>query len=346
MLYNACLNSSSSPSVASFAALVRTTGDRPMLDTLQSLALQSLKCVPVVIVHGDAETYARVKRNCDESSAGSSAVVLHANHTDRKRGYPINVGLDYCLEQLPGADFLFLLDDDDIVYPFFTRVLAAAFLASQADVVYAASNRREPGQPASSSWDLQPVYHLLRHNFITSNSYAIRLEALRKSGLRMTEELEYGEDWQFLIRMLEAGFRFHPISMTLSEFRLYHDGDSTHRRDLQLWTEIDQTIRRDVNTRSFPVPGADLVTLVNKTMDSTVATSAQPTPPTPLPTVAESTSPPSLDSSVADEALVTSLRDRIFALENSLSWRWTAPVRSVVGALQRLRGPDSRAQKS
>jgi hypothetical protein len=83
------------------------------------------------------------------------------------------------------------------------------------------------------------------------------------------------------------------------------------------------------------------VTLVNNRTNSRVAQSVPLAPPS----AAQSTSPPSLENPVADEALVTSLRDRILALENSLSWRWTAPFRSVVGALQRLRGPDSRAQK-
>jgi len=253
-----------SAQAAGFAALIRTTGGRPLLllDALQSLALQHGRCLPVVIVHGDAETYAEVRRICADSAAADRVVVLHASETGRRRGYPINVGIEYCLTQHPEAEFIFFLDDDDIVYPFFTSTMAAAFLASGADVVYAASNRREPGQTAVPGYIPRPIHHVLRENFITSNSYAIRAATLRGSRLRMSEELEYTEDWHFLIRMLEAGFRFHALPATLSEFRIVSDGNLgglAQKRDPPMWKAISLEIRRFINTNSFPLPGPELV---------------------------------------------------------------------------------------
>ncbi len=253
-----------SADAAGFAALIRTTGGRPLLllDALQSLALQKDRCLPVVIVHGGAETFAEVRGICADSAAADRVVVLQAPEAGRRRGYPINVGIEYCLTQHPEAEFVFFLDDDDVVYPFFTSTMAAAFLASGADVVYAASNRREPGQAAAPGYFPRPIHHVLRENFITSNSYAIRAAALRNSRLRMTEELEYTEDWHFLICMLEAGFRFHALPATLSEFRIVSDGNLgglAQKRDPAMWKAISLKIRRFINTRSFPLPGPELV---------------------------------------------------------------------------------------
>jgi len=229
-----------------------------LLDALQSLTLQKAGCLPVVIVHGDAAAYTAVRRICRDSAA-EGVVILHAAETRKRRGYPINVGIEYCLTRCPEVEFVFFLDDDDVVYPFFTTMMASAFLASGADVVYAASNRRELGQPAAPGYFPEPIHHMLRGNFITSNSYAIRAATLRDSGLRMTEELEYAEDWHFLIRMLQAGFRFHPLPATLSEFRIVSDGNLTEKRDPAMWKAISLEIRRYINTSSFPLPGAELV---------------------------------------------------------------------------------------
>jgi len=248
-----------------FAALVRTTGARPLLlrDALQSLALQHTSCLPVVIVHGDAGTYAAVQETWGDCAAAGRVVVLHAPDTQKRRGHPINVGLEYCLTR-PEVEFVHFLDDDDIVYPFFTSAMAAAFSASGADVVYAASNRREPGQPATAGYSPEPIQHLLHANFITSNSYAIRAARLRDSGLRMSDELEYYEDWQFLVCMLHAGFRFHALAATLSEFRIVSDGNLIEKRDPEMWKAISLDIRGFINNGSFPLPGPELVRTYSK----------------------------------------------------------------------------------
>ena len=221
---------------ARLAAVVRTTGASPSLlqDTLQSLAFQSGGRLPVVIVEGDAESCAAVERMCGVSAIGIRAVIACG----------INAGLEYCLTQYPEVEFVFWLEAGDLAYPFFTSVMGAAFLASGADVVCAASNRREPGRATV------PGY----------GCCAVRASALRDSGLRPAEELEQSADWHFLIQMVQAGFRFHGLTATLTESRMV---------------------------------------------------------------------------AVADrDAIIADLRQRIGALESSLSWRWTAPVRRLLDALR------------
>ncbi len=294
--------------LSEFAAIVRTTGARPgpLLDALQSLALQELPCVPLIVVHGDDEVFSFVKRTC-------SGVVLHASDTGRKRGYPVNVALDYCQAHLPEVKFLFLLDDDDIVYPFFTAMMAAAFSASEAAVVYAPANRREPGHAPAAGFDLEAYHHLFIENRIPSNSFAVRAAALCRAGLRMDEELDYLEDWHFLLRMIENGLRFQALPMTLSEFRIVPDSDLLYRRDAESWKRHLLKIRTYINRSSFRLPGPDLAQMSLACVQ------------------------PASGSRVTDQALIASLRRRIWDLERSLSWRWMAPARYVAGVLQGIR---------
>ena len=304
----------------SFAAIVRTTGSRPqlLLDALQSLSLQEFPCHAIVVVHGGAGNYWDVKRTCDGSKA--RVTILHAPDMARRRGYPINIGLDFCAANLPTVDFVFFLDDDDIVYPFFTSTMAAAFLLSEADVVYAASNRRSPGQPTEPGYAPQRIYHIFRQNFIPVNSYAMRHSALLRSTVRMSEDLEYTEDWHFLLLLLQAGLRFHPFPTTLSEFRIVSDGNLTAKKDPAAWKAISLDIRRFINTSSFPIPGAELARLA----DSNVSTADFPCAPVPQ-------AGGVCDS--LDETPIAMLRFRIRAMENSLSWRCTAPLRYALGLI-------------
>jgi hypothetical protein len=290
-----------------FAALVRTTGARnsQLLQALQSLALQSLPCVAIVIVHGDAEAFSSVWKACEVASL---VEVIHAPNTDpsRRRGYPINAGIDHCLGHLPGIPYIFLLDDDDAVYPFFTRMLYDAFQASGADLVYATANRLEAGKPLAPAYPPRPYYHLFDQNFMPSNSYAIRAESLRRSGVRVDESMDSLEDWLFLLNLLEHGLRFHRLDMALSEFRSESAADFAYRNNLDQWKANDRRIRQYINSTAFPIPGSDLARLREVRHHIPAGTD-------------------------------TALHRRIWDLEHSLSWKLTSPLRALAGGLLRLR---------
>jgi len=297
--YNRC--------VQSFAAIIRTTGDRPrqLLQALQSVSLQQAPCLSVVVVHGDAGALALVNQAVAGNGNAHRVTVLHADDTLRKRGYPVNVGIDDCLANQTAIEFVFLLDDDDIVYPYFTSMLGRAFLASDADVVYAASNRKEPAEVPSPGRLALPLYCLFKQNFIPSNGYAVRLEALRKSGLRMDETMEYLEDWHFLLRMVQSGFHFHALAVELSEFRIAEDRE-WERNSLPEWQECADRIRQYIHESRFSLSGEELARL-------------------------------GLPGPAPNEPDANSLIRRIEELEQSLCWRWTAPVRQII-ALFQVRG--------
>jgi hypothetical protein len=252
--------------------------------------------LPVVVVHGDAGALASVNQAVAANSDALRVAVLHAHDTQRMRGHPVNVGIDYCLARQPAIEFMFLLDDDDIVYPYFTSMLARAFQVCDADVVYAASNRREPGDGPSRGHAAVSICFLFKHNFIASNSYAVRLEALRKSGLRMDETLEHLEDWHFLLRMVESGFRFQALPMELSEFRIGAARERERNSLPELRASADR-IRQYIHGARFSLPGLELARL------------DRPAPP-----------------EATDDY---PLKLRIQELEQSLCWRWTAPVRQI-----------------
>ncbi len=242
------------------------------------------------------------------------ARVIHAPNSDksRKRGYPINVGIDYCLDELPGIRYLFLLDDDDIVYPFFTRAMGDAFACSDADLVYANTNRREGEKPLAPSFPLKPYYHLLEQNFIPSNAYSIRTAALQRTNVRVAEDFEYLEDWFFLLKLLENGVRFERLDVTLSEFRTESDAEYAFRNDLELWKSYAARIREYINQTRFPIPGSDLARLAESQAAAV-----------------------SMNGRFADSSTTAALHRRVWELEHSLSWKITAPVRAVADRLLR-----------
>src|SRR5579884_483476 len=246
-----------SPASARFAFIVRTQGLRPgpLADALQSIALQKLPSRAVVAVHGDELRLAGAREICRASDA--DCLVLHAPDTSRKVGYPANAALDYCLAE-PQIEYIGMLDDDDVVYPFFANRLVKALQLMSADVAYAASNRRDSQNGLAPAFAARPIYCLLQENFIPTNAFAVRAEALRRSGVRFDETREYFEDWDFLLRLLAAGLRFAGVAETLSEFRIVPDAYLGARRDLDRWNIAAAEMRAYINRTSFAMPGAAL----------------------------------------------------------------------------------------
>ena len=172
----------------SFAAIVRTTFAEParLRGSLESLALQSEPCRAVVVVHAGLDAFREAEGLC-KSIDGLTFVVLHANDTNKKPGYAINLGLEHCYAR-NDIPYLVFLNDSGMLYPFFTRVMSDTLQTTEADIVCEPWNRR----------------------------YAVRLNALKARGVRMDEQLHTGEDWYFLLALLRRGFRIESTSSTLS----------------------------------------------------------------------------------------------------------------------------------
>jgi glycosyltransferase involved in cell wall biosynthesis len=186
----------------------------------------------MVVVHRDAERCDAVRSYLAEHAP--TATVAHAAATDRKRGHAINVAIDALTADADSYGFFCILDDDDIYYPGFAERMLTA-LRQGAHVAYCASNAREPWLPAERGHSPLPAPALLAGNFIPTNAVAVRTDALLATGCRMREDLEYLEDWEFLLQLLGQGARFTPVYETLSEYRLIGDGNRTIKANQWLW---------------------------------------------------------------------------------------------------------------
>ncbi len=207
------------------AAIVRTQNRRPELlaEAVESVRIQS-RLTPVVIVHGSEDDLRAVE---DQLSGRGSTDVLLASEDlkpGRRLGYPANVALDYVSGRSDRFDYLCFLDDDDIFYPCFASRMSDALAWSGADIVYGMSNKRFPWQAIEAGHMPLPSSCLVAENFITCNSYVLSTEFVRHCDVRFDEHLHYFDDWDFLLTLWGAGARFQFIAETVSEYRIYGDG--------------------------------------------------------------------------------------------------------------------------
>ena len=206
------------------AAIVRTRNQRPelLLEAVESVRIQS-RLTPVVIVHGSEDDLQAVE---DQLSGRGSAVVLFASEElkpSRRLGYPANVALDYIAERSDRFDYLCFLDDD-IFYPCFASRMSDALAWSGADIVYGMSNKRVPWRTIDAGHMPLPSSCLVAENFIPCNSYVLSTEFVRRCDARLDEHLHYFDDWNFLLTLWGAGARFQFIAETVSEYRIFGDG--------------------------------------------------------------------------------------------------------------------------
>ena len=207
------------------AAIIRTRNRRPELlaEAVESVRIQS-RLTPVVIVHGSEDDLRAVE---NQLSGRDSADVLLASEDlkpGRRLGYPANVALDYVSGRPDRFDYLCFLDDDDIFYPCFASRMSDALAWSGADIVYGMSNKRFPWQAIEAGHMPLPSSCLVAENFITCNSYVLSTEFVRHCDVRFDEHLHYFDDWDFLLTLWGAGARFQFIAETVSEYRIYGDG--------------------------------------------------------------------------------------------------------------------------
>jgi hypothetical protein len=211
--------------------IIRTLGNRLELlsEAVGSVLRQSIPITPFVVVHGGAETQALVRERL--ALHNLPAKIVGAPNTARKRGYPMNVALDQLRFSAGSDEFFFFLDDDDIIYPFFSNRLVRLLELSGADIAVTVANQRVPWHATQIGHQLLPVSALAAGNFIPIHCYAVRVDFLRTSGARFREDMDYLEDWDFLVGLMGSGGRFHLIDDVLCEYRIIGDGNTLVKRE-------------------------------------------------------------------------------------------------------------------
>lgn len=244
--------------------VVRTQGERMELleSALSSIRAQNLNITPCIVVHSDDEAHGFVKRHLAMESLHDElipAVVLKAPNTNLRRGYPCNVALDHLEENRSNFDLLCFLDDDDHYLPGFADRLVQLMRATEADLVYCATNALpRTGEPVAQH-KLMPFTALLAGNFIPFNSFIVRTEAVFAARARFNENLHYLEDYDFLVQLLLAGVRAEPLHETLSEYRILGDGNSSIKQDMAHFEECQAQVRKRIVGTALSRPASSTV---------------------------------------------------------------------------------------
>jgi len=204
--------------------IIRTQGLRPGLlaQAVASVGDQTVPLTPCVVVHGDAACLAAVRDVLAPQRA--DVVMLHAAAVDRRRGYPCNVALDYLSTHAEAFDYVCLLDDDDRLLPGFAERMTAALRDARADMVYCIGNALPQSGEPFVKYGLLPPIALLGENFIPANAFVVTTGAVVAARARFAEDMDYLEDWDFLLQLVGAGLRAVPLFETLCEFRVTDRG--------------------------------------------------------------------------------------------------------------------------
>lgn len=225
------------PKARSGLCIIRTQGrDLDLLqESIGSVLMQTTHMTACVVVHGPKALYDEVARWLDLRR--HRLVLLHAWRSARKRGYPLNVGLDYLRRNVGRYDFFCFLDDDDILYPLYAERLTWALFNSQADIVYGLSNQRTPWLAAQPGHVAKPTGFLVASNFIPIHAYIVRTSLILHQPIRFREDMDYLEDWDFILALLKLSARIAHLPEFLCEYRLIQDGNVDDKRDMRHYEE-------------------------------------------------------------------------------------------------------------
>lgn len=222
--------------------IIRTQGKRMelLISAIESVRAQSIAMTPCIVVHGDVETRDFVERNLPDAiknGLGGSLVVISATEPGKRRGYPCNVGLQYLKEHASEYDFLCFLDDDDHLLPQFGSQLATTVKMSNADFAYGMTNALPPVGDPFIQHNLLPAVTLFVGNFLPINSYLLKTEIVVNFDLKFNENVDYLEDWDFLMQVMACGAKGVPLFEVVSEYRLIGDGNTNNKKDQKHFNE-------------------------------------------------------------------------------------------------------------
>jgi glycosyltransferase involved in cell wall biosynthesis len=176
-----------------------------------------------------AEARAEVAAWLDEQAP--ACVVLHGPDVERRRGYSLNVGLDYASAHADRYDFVGFLDDDEILYPLYAGRLAALLDSTGCDVAVCRASSRVP-------WDA-PCW-LTGSSRRASSSRETSIQSIASScaatgsPARISACLRTSIIWKtgiFSSGLLGAGARFAILPDILCEFRIITDGNQQTKRE-------------------------------------------------------------------------------------------------------------------
>ncbi len=234
------------------SVIVRTK-DRPQLlkKALTSLANQTLRDLEIVLVNDGGADVSQLAASFEHCFP----IVYIQHDAPRGRTAAINTGLEKT-----HAEWIAVLDDDDIVYPWHFETLWQIAEQSKAGVVYSDYNRAL----FATFGDLYPIRligaqpweysrpELEVQNYLPIHTWMYKHEYVEKVGL-WDESLDRLEDYDFLLR-LSALHDFKHVDKVTCEYRYFldHANSITEGRDKYL-SALEQIYKR------YPVDDSNIL---------------------------------------------------------------------------------------
>lgn len=210
-------------------------GGRFLDGQMATLARQTFRNFEVVIVDDGSTDEPTIQKLAELE--GAARIVRQAN---RGVAAARNAGI-----RGARADIVFTFDCDDLIEPAFLAETVTALQAAPADVGMAVTDCRLMGVESGTLSRYFNRFDLLFSNTL-STALVLRKECWRAAGGYDETMREGYEDWEFSLRLVDAGFRAIAIAKPLYIYRVASDEQTTsissriHAKRLyaKLWREI------------------------------------------------------------------------------------------------------------
>lgn len=188
--------------------------------------------VSVIIptVRGRRELLQRAITSVENQVVSPREIVVVIDRDRQGAAFARNLGL----ERARGG-WIAWLDDDDEMLPNHIRVLIAGSVHSGADLIYSCMEvvgGRDPlaVDGGGGAWvnpcgvQFGPIqeHHMRRHGNFIPVTYMVRAELARQvGGMPPSGGMGLEEDYQFLIRLLDAGAKFHHVPTVTWRYHIH-----------------------------------------------------------------------------------------------------------------------------
>jgi hypothetical protein len=233
------------PAVPSGLCIIRTKGENLHLlnDAIRSVLEQNASMTPCIVLDCDMARVTALEAHV--RAIAPAAVILRTSSLGRGKGQ-FNVALDYLDRERDSFGFFCCIEEHHVLYPFYAARLAEAHELTGADISFALSTERGPGDARKPRRSALPTAALVAANFVPLECCLIRTDLLVRSRARFGDYMGGLEEWDFLLALLTAGAQVWHLPETLCESRKVHRVEDPEKGPAIDFRERVLARRRDV----------------------------------------------------------------------------------------------------
>lgn len=255
-----------------WSIIIRTFCQRndTLIDSLYSIVMQPFSNKEIIIVYDirNNDEFEQTKALVDHFKSFLPIKEFQFNHKDKNNRGEMHTFINTVVPQLD-SEFISFLDDDDVYYPTFSKLVDALKDDSSLTFVmgdYISSQNESMNDSmfvkAKNSL-VQGGYNRIKlyiNNYIPSNTFVIRASLAKK--IKFNTSLDILEDWAFLIDLSkDEDFKPRYISEFVSEYRKYINKSHTgleHISDTNTEKKRLEIIKKHISEAIFSVPGEEV----------------------------------------------------------------------------------------